>query len=173
MRENGLTVEQQNALENVGDSVLTAASLTANETGKLRSTFSKYSWTNAQIAALGAVLTGNIKVCTLPAKTIIVRALLVITGQASGTTSLTASFGIGSAPYNSYMAASDLKVAANTVYGTASAELGAALTNFPGIELPSLTAATDIYITFTSTVENLSAVLGSTGYIILETIKLP
>ena len=133
---------------------------------------SKFSWTNAQIVALGAVLSGNIALCTLPARTRVKGVLIVITGQGAGTTTLTVSMGRTAAAYVDYMTASNAQGAANTVYGDLVAELGTNMNTFVG-DLPSMTATTLINLQFVSTVQNLSSCTGSSGDVYLETIVLP
>jgi hypothetical protein len=128
-------------------------------------------WTNAQVVALGASLTGDITcVATLPAKTAVTNTYMVITGQAAGVTTLTAAVGRVAAAYIDYIVASDAKAAVNTVYGDASAERG---TNLVGYDLPSYTAATVIKIHFISTVQNLDQTTGSSGRVILKTEVVP
>lgn len=159
---------------------LTAASMTGVTIGTnvLQSPTSCYSWSNAQVAALGATTTGDISVATLPAKTRITRSLVIITGQAAGTTTLTVSVGRTSASYIDYVVASDAKVAANTVYGDADAEIGTGLYSVSGDDhriddLPSWTATTTVNAHFTSTGANLSAVTGSTGRVCLDFTVYP
>jgi hypothetical protein len=149
---------------------LTTATMTQVVTGALTDTSSAYTWSNAMVVALGAALTGDIKVATLPAKTQVVDAAVVITGTAAGTTTLTVACGRVSAGYIDYIVASDAKVAANTVYGDASGERG---TNLTGYDLPSYTGTTDVYCHFISTGANLDQVTGSTGRVILTTRLLP
>ncbi len=153
-------------------SIVTAGTMTAvaGKQALLRGGFSAFTWTNAQVVALGAGLAGNVKVCTLPAKTIVKNAYYVVDTAATGPTTLTASLGRVGADYLDYIVASDIKAATNTVYGDASGERG---TNLTGYDLPSYTGATDIYVHFVSTVANLDQVTGSTGTVILETALLP
>lgn len=152
------------------DMSLTDATMTAESKGHFRTATSSYTWSNAQVVALGAALTGDITVATLPAKTAVVNGWLIITGTAAGTTTLTVSCGRTSASYIDYIVASDAKVAANTVYGDASAERG---TNFTGYDLPSYTATVDVKCHFVSTAQNLDQTTGSTGRLILTTTLLP
>lgn len=154
----------------LSDAVLTAGTMTVGTSSMVRSTVHKFSWTNAMVVALGAGLTGDIAVCTLPAKTVVKRAWVVITGQAAGVTTLTVAVGRTSALYIDYIVASDAKAAVNTKYGGASADLG---TNLTGYDLPSVTATTLVNAHFISTVQNLNATTGSTGDIYLETLVLP
>lgn len=155
---------------NVSIASLIAATMTQETTGQLRTKTDSYTWTNAQVVALGAALTGDIGVATLPAKTVVVNAYVVITGQGAGATTFTVSCGRTSASYIDYIVASDAKAAANTVYGDASAERG---TNLTGYDLPSYTGTTTINCHFVTTVQNLDQVTGSTGRVILTTTLVP
>lgn len=145
---------------------LTAATATPGPAVAGTTITSEYLWTNAMVVALGASLTGDVKICTLPAKTYVINAYMIVTGTAAGVTTLTGALGRTSASYIDYIVALDLKVASNTVYGDASAERG---TNLTGYDLPSVTGTTDVYMHFISTVANLSSVTGSTGTIVLVT----
>lgn len=149
---------------------LTAATMTAETTGFLKSATHSYTWTNAQVVALGAALTGDITVATLPAKTVVLNAYVVITGQAAGTTTLTVAVGRTSALFIDYIVASDAKAAVNTVYGDASAERG---TNLVGYDLPSYTGTTTVTAHFIATGTNLNTVTGSTGRVVLQTALVP
>jgi hypothetical protein len=154
----------------LGMSALTAGTMTGTNTALSRRVVHRFDWTNAMITALGASLTGDIAVCTLPAKTIVVNAYVVVVSAATGTTTLSLSVGRTGAGYIDYVTNSDIKAAANTVYGDASGERG---TNLVGYDMPSFTGTTVVNAHLISTVENLSACLGSTGSIYLETITLP
>ena len=154
-----------------GSYILTAGTMTGNTTGYLRTMWTKFTWTNAMVAALAGT-TDNIAVCTLPAKTIVKRCMVVITGAAAGPTTVTVSIGRVAAAYIDYVVASDAKAAANTVYGDAQAEIGTGLVG--GIDdMPSYTGTTVVNAQFVSTVGNLSTVTGSTGLVFLETELLP
>jgi hypothetical protein len=132
----------------------------------------KRAWTNDEVVAFGAVLSGNLKVATLPAKTIPTNAYIVLGSQASGTTTLTVSLGRASTAYIDYIVASNAKAAANTIYGDALVERG---TNLTGYDLPSYTAATDVYVQFVATdaSKKLADVLTCTGTVYLVTQTLP
>lgn len=138
--------------------------------GGLRVSVHEYTWTNAQVVALGAVLAGDILVCTMPAKTIVVNAYVIVTGQGAGTTTLTVALGRTAAGYIDYIVASNAKAAANTVYGDVVGERG---TNLTGYDLPSYTGTTAVNAHFVTTVENLDQVTGSTGRVILFTALSP
>lgn len=150
---------------------LTAATMTgATVNGNVRCAVHQYSWTNAMVTALGASTTGDISVATLPAKTMVRNAYVVITGAASGPATVTVSVGRTSASYIDYIVASDAKAAANTVYGDASGERG---TNLVSYDLPSYTGTTTVYAHFISSGANLSTVTSSTGAVVLETCLIP
>lgn len=154
----------------IGSQSLGAQTLSAVKTGLAGSSVSKYQWSNAMVAGLGASLTGDLKVCTLPARTIVKNAYIVIDSAAGGVTTLTVALGRTGASYIDYIVASDAKAAANTVYGDGSAERG---TNLTGYDMGSLQTFTDIYLHFVSTGTNLSTVTTSTGTVYLETVVLP
>ena len=168
--------QQQNGL-----GVLTSSTMTPTIVSEQRTVTHSYAWTNAMVTALGAVLTGDITVATLPAKTRVDGALVVIDTAAGGVTTLTVSCGdaIGGAPFNQYIVASDAKAAANTVYGDliSGAETGTALFDattkwFPNY-VPSYTTTTLVTCRFISTGTNLNTVTTSTGRVILTTTLLP
>lgn len=149
---------------------LTAATMTANYTGAVASGWSSYSWTNAMVVAAA-----DVKVCTLPAKTVVKNAYMVINtaGTNMGAATLTVSLGRTSADYLDYLAAGSALASANTVYGDASGERGANLT---GYDMPSFTANTDVYCHFATDGaggKTLADVLTSTGTVYIETVILP
>ena len=137
--------------------------------GTLSATRTCRSWTNAMVAALAGTA-GDIAWGTLPAKTVVTNAYVVITGAAAGPATVTVAVGRTAAAYIDYIIASDAKSAANTVYGDASGERG---TNLTGYDLPSYTGTTVINAHFISTVGDLSTVTGSTGMVCLTLDKLP
>lgn len=150
---------------------LTNATMTRNFTGQAaRGAMHSYSWSNSMITDLGAVTAGDVTVATLPAKTKVDNAYVIIGGAAAGTTTLTVACGRTGAGYIDYIVASDAQAAANTVYGDTAAERG---TNLTGYDLPSYTGTTDVKCHFISTGGDLAAVTGSSGTVILETTKLP
>lgn len=151
---------------------VTAGTLARGPISQLSTSLQKFSWTNADVVALGGVTTGSITVCTLPAKTIVTKATIILTGAATNVTALTVSLGRTSAAFIDYVVASNAKSVANTVYGQAFANLGANLSALVG-DLPSVTATTDVKLQFVSSIENLSTVLTSAGDIFLETTQLP
>lgn len=155
---------------------LTAGTMTATSSARVRQTTHVFSWTNAMVTALGANLTGDITVCTLPAKTVVKRAFIVIDTAAAGPTTLTVAVGRAAALYIDYVVASDAKAAANTVYGDAIAEVGTNLQDSGATahmdDMPSYTGTTAIKAHFIATVANLDQTTTSTGRIILITETL-
>lgn len=145
--------------------------LVSGPQGALLRSVSKYSWTNALVAGLSGT-TGNLTVATLPAKTVVNKATLVITGQAAGVTALTVSVGRTATAYVDYLVAKSAKAAANTVYGQVIGDVGTSLSAILG-DLPSVAGATAVVLQFVSAVENLSAVTGSSGDVYLETTTYP
>lgn len=150
---------------------VTAGALTVGDVSALRFITRKFSWTNAMVAGLTGT-TDNLAVCTLPAKTVVTRAIIVITGQAATLTAVTVSLGRVATAYIDYVVASNAKAAANTIYGDAIAEVGAGLSAILG-DLPSLTGTTVVNLQFVSSVEDLSTITASSGYVILQTVLLP
>jgi len=162
------------AFPQYGNGVLTSATMTADDQAYQTTVSSSYSWTNAMVTALGGVTAGDVTVATLPAKTQLLDALVVIKTAAAGVTTLTVSCGdaIGGTPFINLVAVADAKAAANTVYGDALAERGTSIdTEF--YYTPSYTATTLVTCHFISTGANLSAVTTSTGRVILTTRLLP
>lgn len=134
-----------------------------------------YAWTNATVTAGGAT-TGPYTVnpapadLLVPAKFCVVRAFVVITGQAAGPTTLTVSVGRGAA--NDYVLAGSAKAAAATMYGDAENELGTGLAG--GLwDCTPATAQTQVNVVFTSTGANLSTVTASTGRVTLVLLPVP
>lgn len=140
--------------------------------GRVRSVWNEFAWTNAMVVASApTLLTGNVLVCTLPKKTVIKNAYIVIDSAATVLTTLTVSLGRTGAAYEDLLAAADAKAVAGTLYGGAALERGALL----GFDLPSLTATTAIYAQFIGThaTKKLADLLTCTGRVILETAALP
>lgn len=148
---------------------ITAGTMTGTYEAVENSTTTCRSWTNAMVTALPTTA-GDIAWGTLPAKTKVVDATIIITGQAAGPTTVTVALGRVSSTYIDYIVASDAKAAANTVYGDASGERG---TNLTGYDLPSYTGTTVVNAHFASVGGNLSTVTGSTGLVCVTTRKLP
>lgn len=150
---------------------LTAGTLTVGANGYVNDTISKFSWTNAMVAALSGT-TGNLLVCTLPAKTIVKQAWIILTAQAGTLTGLTVSLGKTATAYIDYLIASSAKAAVNTIYGDAIGEVGAGLSAILG-SIGSLTTTTDVNLQFISAIENLSTVTTCAGDVYLLTTTLP
>lgn len=160
------------------NSRLTAGTMTETAAARVKRVWTRYSWTNAMITALGASPTGNILVCTLPAKTAVARAFIFVTTAATFADTLTGSLGTNSTTYNNYVLAGNIKASANTVYGdnASGGETGSALLNVAGAfveHLPSLTGTTAVYMRVNGNATNLSGVTTSSGEIYLETYTLP
>lgn len=151
-------------------SVVTNGTMTRSVSAQISSVVHKFSWTNAMIVALGAALTGDITICTLPSKTVVKRVWVVLSGQAAGPATLTVAIGRAGAAYIDYIIALTLKAAANTIYGAVVGDLG---TNLTGYDLPSVTGTTAVKAHFIATVANLDGTTGSSGDIYIETIQLP
>lgn len=151
-------------------SLLTTGTLTETNKALARKVVHRYDWTNAMVVALGAATSGDITAFTLPAKTVVTNAYVVITGAGSGVSTLTVALGRTSALYTDYIVASDAKASANTVYGDDSAERG---TNLTGYDLPDFTGTTAVKLHFISTGANLDQVTGSTGTVYIETMTMP
>lgn len=133
-------------------------------------TWYKLVWTNADVVALPTT-NGQITIATLPAKTLVKRAFIQITGQGAGPATFTVSVGPAGSLIG-YVIASSAKAAANTIYGDALAELGTSLSGLNGA-IPSITGTTVIQADFTSVGANLSTVTGSAGIVWLEAVVLP
>lgn len=129
-----------------------------------------FTWTNAQVVALGGVTAGDILVGTLPAKTVITNVYMVVGTAETALTSLTGAVGRTGATYIDYIVASNLKAAANTVYGDATAERG---TNLTGYDMPSYTGTTAVNLHLVSGVENLSTAVACTGTVFVTYYVLP
>lgn len=141
-----------------------------NDNALLRHAVAQYRWDNSIIAGLSGT-SDTLIVTSLPAKTILLRAFIVITGQAAGPTTVAATLGTNATNYDNMLASASLKVAANTIYGNASAERGTA--NGSGDGFISYNTETDLILKVTSSGGNLSTVTGSGGMIFLEYIILP
>lgn len=110
----------------------------------------KYSITNAAVAALGASLTGDITIGTLPANSRVLATYVNVTSAETSANALTVSLGVVATGYIDWVVASDAKTA--TVYGDAAAERGA--TNIDGALF--YTTAQTIKSHFVKTTTNLS-----------------
>jgi hypothetical protein len=138
----------------------------------VRKTWHNYVWTNAMIVAGGADTTEDITIATLDAKTVITNAYIIVDTACTGATTLTMSLGIVGANYEDLVIDSDIKAAANTIYGDAVAEHGTSLA--AGVTAAgSRTATTALKVQVNSTVDNLDQVLTCTGRVWIETAILP
>jgi hypothetical protein len=152
---------------------LTASTMTPGVVAQMRGVVNSYTWSNAQVAALAGTA-GDIPAVTLPAKTRLTNAYVVITGAAVGPTTVTVSCGDANdgTPFIGYVVPSDAKAAPGTVYGDVIGERGASIdTEF--YYLPSYTATKLVTCHFISTGADLSTVTGSTGMLVLTTELLP
>ena len=151
-RDNGAAVPTTGATATVavrdgaqlqlGNTVLTTATATAEIQGQGRTSTHSYTITTAMFnTALGAGTTGDVAMATLPAKTVVLNAYYVVTEITAGPSTATVSCGRVAAGYIDYIVASDVKVAANTVYGDGAAERG---TNLTGYDLPAYASTTSV-----------------------------
>ncbi len=126
----------------------------------------KYTITNAAVAALGASLTGDITIGTLPANSRVLATYVNVTSAETSANALTVSLGVVAAGYVDWVVASNAKTA--TVYGDATAERGA--TNLDGALF--YTTAQTIKSHFVKTTTNLSTVadFAATVYVSYETL---
>lgn len=129
--------------------------------------FSKFSWSNADVVAFGALQTGNVPLCTLPPRTYVTRAFLLLSTQASGVTTLTVSVGVQGPDYFDLITSSAAADALAAPGGLVGAMTDAVL--------PSMSAATPVFLQFNALTgaEKLADVLGSSGEVFLETVVLP
>ena len=128
----------------------------------------KYTWTNAEIVALGGGTSGTIDIGSLPANSQLLSAYAIVGTQATfAAGTLTIGVGRTSATFVDFLAAGDLKAAAGTVYGNAAAERAtdAAIQHFA--------AATAVKAIVTAGAGDLANVTGSTGTIYLLYVVLP
>lgn len=165
----GVVVEDGATLQ-VGNGVLTSGTLTVGNASQVRSVTHSFDWTNAMITALGAVGAGDLAVCTLPAKTIVLNAYVILLTPDSSANALTVALGRVGASYIDYIVASDAKAGSNIVYGDVSGERG---TNLTGYDLPSYTATTVVNLHFIKTSTLLNTVTGCTGRVIIQTALVP
>lgn len=128
----------------------------------------KYTWTNAEIVALGGGTSGTITIGTLPANSQLLSAYAIVGTQATfAAGTLTLGVGRTSATFVDFLAAGDLKAAAGTVYGNAAAERAtdAAIQHFA--------TATTVKAIVTAGAGDLANVTGSTGTIYLLYVVFP
>ncbi len=126
----------------------------------------KYAITNAAVAALGANLTGDIAIGTLPANSRVTSTYVDVTAADTSANALTVSLGTVGTGYVDWIVASDGKAVA--LYGDATAERGA--TNLDGALFYK--TATPINSHFVKTTTNLSTVtaFAATVYVTYQTL---
>jgi len=131
-----------------------------------------YTWTNADIVtACPATLDCLIPLINFPAKTKVHHAHLFLTGSAAGPTTLTGSVGRVAAAYIDLLTAGNMKAAANTLYGDASAEVGSQM--LANGYLTSWTATSQMNFRLLATGANIDTVTGFSGYIVIEYSVFP
>lgn len=166
---------RSNGERTVPAAALTAGTLTYGKQAYERAALHEFSWTNAMVVA-AAGSSNKINVCTLPAKTVVRRAWIIIDTAATQAATLTVQAGTA-ADTDGYLLAGNAKSAANTVYGDADAEVGVLLFDAADDHwldnLPSYTGTTVVQIEFTIGAGTLADVTASTGRVILETVTLP
>lgn len=129
----------------------------------------KKTWTNAEIVAAGTGGTSALlDVGSLPANSQLLSAYIVIGTQATfAAGTLTVGCGRTSATYVDFIAASDAKAAAATVYGNAAAERAT------DMAIQHFAAATPVKAIFTAGAGDLANVTTSTGTVYLLYITYP
>jgi hypothetical protein len=158
-------------LVNTG-SYLSAGTMTNVMKGECRTVWHRYTWTNDMAK------TGDVTVATLPAKTRVLHAYIVITTAATnmGAATVTATLGTD-AEFDNLLVAGDLLATANTVYGKADAEMGASMPPTLNVGfLPSWTATTAVKVRFATDGaggKTLADLLTCTGSVYLLTETLP
>lgn len=93
----------------IASSAITAVG-TAAYNGVIRTGVYKRAWTNAEVVALGAVDDAELKIATLPAKTIVRNAYVVVETPETVLTDLTVALGRTGPGYIDYIVASDAQV---------------------------------------------------------------
>ena len=154
---------------------LTPGTATVTNSAAVRRVWHRFDWTNAMVVALGAGT--DLTVCTLPAKSIVHRCLVVIGTAATQVAALTVSVGRTGTAYIDWIVASNAKAAANTVYGDAFGEVGTGLYDTTEKmfkdDLPSWTGTTAVKAQFLIGAGTNADVLTSTGAIYIEVSILP
>jgi hypothetical protein len=130
------------------------------------------------VVALGATTSGDITVCTLPAKVRVISCLLFINTAGTNMGAATFTVQVGTdATFSNFLNAGSGLAAANTLYGDADSEMGGSLPPTQHVPfLPSWTATTAVKmrcITDGAGGKTLADVLTSTGSIYLVTETLP
>lgn len=160
---------------------LTAATMTAAAgNGSTGTAWHKYTWTAAMVVS-GRTAAGasNVKVATLPAKTVVTRAYIITNAAATGVDSPTVSLGRTGAGYIDYVVATAPGIA--TIIGNAIAEIGTNLKNAAAdapIEdfavFADTTSTVDVYAQFTCDgAPDIDQWAAATGTVYLETYTLP
>lgn len=149
---------------------VTAGTMAYSNAATVRRVVHRFDFTNAQVVALGAVLAGDIKVCTIPADVAVVNVIVVIASPDTSANALTVAVGRTGATYVDYITAQSAKAAAGTVYGGLAAHRGV---NNTGGDVPSTSATTDVFAHFIKTTTNLNTVTGLAGIVYIETLQLP
>ena len=121
----------------------------------------------ADIAALGAVAAGDLLLTRLPARAFVRRATLTVNTPGAGPsiTALTGAVGTNSAAFDNLIVTGSLMAAADTRYGDADAEMGAALSGKNGFYVG---AGADVMLHLAATGANLSAINAGVFKVVLE-----
>jgi hypothetical protein len=138
--------------------------------GMTAAIWSKFSWTAAQINALGAVATGGIPFFVLPKNTVVLRVIIVPTVVATGVTQLDVGIGLTAPYYSDYLLADGMTT---TIVGLENSEFGTPLQN--AFALPSTSANTTFYLGVgtTDVGKTMADVRASAGDVYVETVVLP
>ena len=128
----------------------------------------KYTWTNATITAGAGGTTLDATVGTLPAKSQLLSAYVIVDGQATfAAGTLKAGLGVAGATYVDWIVSSDIKAAAGTVYGDAAAERGT------DMAIKFYTTAQTVKSQFIAGAGDLANVTGSSGTIYVTYMVFP
>lgn len=140
-----------------------SASTTAPTYGLL-----KYTWTNATITAGAGGTTLDATVGTLPAKSQLLSAYVIVDGQATfAAGTLKAGLGVAGTTYVDWIVSSDIKAAAGTVYGDAAAERGT------DMAIKFYATAQTVKTQFIAGTGDLANVTGSSGTIYVTYMVFP
>jgi hypothetical protein len=123
----------------------------------------------SDVAALGAVTSGDITLLSLPVKSVIMDVFMVVETAFVGTSisALTASVGKTTAEFED--AVTDGSILATGVFGDATGERGTTITN----ALQSVSAAVDLKVHFAATGANLSALTAGKLSVYVVVHELP
>ena len=127
----------------------------------------KFPIVNADVVALGAAMTGDITVGTLPAKSRLVAAYIDVTGAETSANALTVALGTVAAAYVDWIVASDAKTAA--LYGNDVSERGATVLDGQLFYV----AATPIKAHFIKATTNLSTATAFAATVYVEYVTYP